>query len=109
MSIYHYRGASWIASARFRYANDRPPIALLAAREGITPEQISVMRRALEAQELHCGPTVFEGRQVLQVEGFKDESQLAAMLQRLHFTSASPKITPEEGDHPRACGHSFEP
>jgi len=41
-----------------------------------------------------------EGRQALQVSGFKDEGQLAALLITQQFAKGTPQIEEEPGDHP---------
>lgn len=89
-----------MASVTFRYANDRPPVALIAAAQGVNQGQIITIRRAMEMQGWQAVPALADGKNILQVSGFKDEGQLAALLLTQHFASGKPRITPEPGDHP---------
>ncbi len=100
MSIYRFAGDSPVQEILFRYAKDRPPVALLAAGDAADPDQISTIRRGLMAEKWGCVPVHTEGRNFLQVEGFKDEGQLTALLHVRHFTSGKPAIHAEAGDHP---------
>lgn len=100
MSNYRFSAASPVGDITFRYANDRPPVGLIAAGKGAGEEQLNVIRRALEAQGWETVPAQAEGKPVLQVQGFKDEGQLVALLVTQSFAKGEPKFTPEPGDHP---------
>lgn len=99
MSIYAFSPLSPVRDIRFRYAVDRPPIALISA--GVSSQaQLAPIRRMLEAEDFSCVPVAVDGKPVLQVEGFKDEGQLSGLLTGHHFVQGAPRITPEPGDRP---------
>src|SRR5258708_3209859 len=99
MSIYTYSPSSPLRDILFRYANDRPPIALLEAGTA-SDETLSAICRAIASQGWSSTAASMDGKDVLQVQGFKDEGQLAAFLHTTHFTNGNPQITAEAGDHP---------
>ncbi|MBV8938972.1 MAG: hypothetical protein JO089_03940, partial [Alphaproteobacteria bacterium] len=99
MSIHRFTPPSSVSRIVFRYANDRPPVALVSAGR-TNPAELWSVRRALEGMGWECVPARAEGRLGLQVQGFKDEGQLVAFLQQNHFVSAAASVTPEPGDHP---------
>ena len=100
MSIYRFSEASPIVEAAFRYANDRPPIALLTASADASVEQLSSIRRAIEIHGWQCVPVSVGGREVLQVDGFKNAGHLSGYLASQNFALGEPQITPEKDDHP---------
>jgi hypothetical protein len=100
MSIYRYPATSAVAQAQFRYANKRAPVAMLTAQDHVDYDQLSTIRRAMEAHGWQCVPAVVEGKNVLQVSGFKEEGELAALLATHGLADATPIIIPEPGDHP---------
>lgn len=84
----------------FRHANDRPPVALIGAAPSADADQLSTIRRALEAEGWQTVPASIDGRQMLQVNGFKDEGELASMLMTRQFARGTPTVQDEPGDHP---------
>lgn len=91
----------------FRYANDRPPIALVGASAQADAGQLATIRRALEAQGFGVVPATAEGKQILQINGFRDKGQLTALLMTQHFAQGSPHFQPEPGDHPTRSWHEW--
>lgn len=112
--------ASPITAIRFNYAADRAPVALVEARDFILPEYLSIVRNALQANGWNAVPVTIDGKDTLQVDGFKDAGELSAYLRANHFAEGRERITPEPGDHPtrssdewlqdttqKICGYSY--
>ncbi|MEJ0010219.1 MAG: hypothetical protein WDN72_06735 [Alphaproteobacteria bacterium] len=100
MSIYRFPDASDVAEVRFRYANDRLPEALIAARPGADAGHLAAVRHALELTGWQCIPAWADGREVLQVTGFKEAGELGGLLLSHRFVRGIPQVTEEPGDHP---------
>lgn len=99
MAIYRFSDTSAVREAVFRYAKDRPPTAFLTAKDGTAADELSTIRRAIESAGWQCIPASVDGKEVLQVSGFKEAGQCSAFLVTHHFAEGEPKITPEKGDH----------
>jgi hypothetical protein len=99
VSIYIFSPGAPVKEVAFRYADDRPPVALITAAQGVEEDQLSTVRRAMEFQGWTAVPAEAGGKHVLQVSGFKDEGQLAALLLAQHFAKGTPLIQAEPGDH----------
>ncbi len=98
MSIYRYSAASAVSEVRFRYANQRAPVALLQAREGVDSEKLAEIRQMLGQQGWQAVPLNEGGKQLLQVTGFKDAGDVAAALSTYGFTAQAPLVVPEASD-----------
>ena len=98
MSIYRYPAASAVSEVRFRYAAQRAPVALLAAQAGGDPAKLAEIRQVIGQQGWQAVPMAENGRQVLQVTGFNDPGEVAALLSAYGFAPATPLVVPEPGD-----------
>lgn len=72
---------------------------MLKAAEGTSPDQISTIRRGLEAGGWSAVPVAVDGREMLQVSGFDKERQLLDLMQTYHFTEGAPEFTAQPGDN----------
>ena len=99
MSIYRFSSPSAISEARFSYAGDRPPVALLAAGVAVNENQLSEVRRAIESAGWKCVPVEVNGQEMLLVDGFKEVGQFTAFLLDRGFVQGDQNITAEPSDH----------
>ena len=98
MSIYRYPADSSVAEVRFRYALQRAPVALLKAQEGGDPRKLAEIRHVIEQLGWQAVPLSDGGQQLLQVTGFNEAGEVAALLSSYGFAPASPLIVSEPGD-----------
>lgn len=101
MSIYSFSDTSLLREVVFRYAADRPPVGLLESAHGINSDQLDVVRRSMEAQGWQCVPVFADGKDYMQVSGFKTPGELLGYLYNYNFIQGEPHITPESGDDVR--------
>lgn len=99
MSIYRFPPKSPVQEVVFRHANDRAPVALLRASSGASSDQLSTIRRAMDAGGWTSVPVTLDNKEYLQVNGFEKEQQLLRYMQQYHFSEGQPEFQAQEGDH----------
>jgi hypothetical protein len=92
MKIYRFSDGSIIREVAIHHDRDQLKVAQLVAGEGIPAEQILKVRKAIEAAGWQCAPVTIDGRDVLQVDGFKNAEEFVAFLARNHFVAGTPVI-----------------
>lgn len=98
MSIYRFSATSTIAEARFHAVASPSPVALLAAADGAEQGKLDTLRLVMAAKGWQCVPVFTEGKERLQVTGFRDAAEMTALLYAQGMVAGSPQITAQAGD-----------
>ena len=98
MSIYRFSESSAISEVRFHTAADRAPVALLTASAKTDAAKLAALRPMLQANGWQPVAVFVDGKEQLQITGFKNPSDVTALLQRANAVEGSPQIGFEEID-----------
>ncbi len=99
MSIYAYKDSKIIDEVTFRKTANGALRAYVHACPDIGKGKVEEVLQAFKGADIEAIPFTVDNKAVVEVRGFKRESQLLGLLGKNNFISDTPEITKEPADH----------
>lgn len=98
MSIYAYKDSKVIDEVKFRHTANGALRAYVHACPDIGMGKIEEVLQAFKANEFEAIPFTVDDKAVVEVRGFKRESELLGVLRKNNFIDDNPAVTKEQVD-----------
>lgn len=98
MSVYAYTKSKVIDEIAFKQTANGALRAYVHACPQATPEKIEDVLQSLKGAGMECIPFTVDGKPVLEVRGFKRDSQLVTLLAERGFTGDEAHVIQEKDD-----------
>lgn len=92
MTIYQYSGDSPIVRVRFAAAPNRDAVALIEAGNKADSDKLAEVVETMQARGWQALPVFAEGKEQLQVTGFKQNSQITSLLAESGLAQGEPQV-----------------